>query len=107
MHDDGQENLLESKMPGRVNLGSRPETTLFSNSRAFTSQFSHLTGEKTEELRGQGLGPRSYSCLVAEPGLDTWSPEARGKFITVTRGQASFQMSSSLHHMPGAVEALC
>lgn len=72
----GQENLLESKMSRGVHLVSLPEITPFSNSRALTSQLSHWTAEKTEDLHGQVPGPRSYTCSVGKPALETWSPEA-------------------------------
>lgn len=79
-----QGNLLESKMSRRVSLGCLPAITPFSNSRALISQFSHLTPEKTEGLRGQVPGPMSHNCLVAKPGVETWSPEAQEKLIPLT-----------------------
>lgn len=86
-----QENLLASKMSNsQLSLSARNNPFL----RLKVSYFSVLPldmwGEKL--LRRQWPGPRSYNYLIANPGIETWSPESHRKFRYLnTNGRQAFK----------------
>lgn len=103
-----QGNLLESKMSRTVSVGSLPETTPFSNSRALMSQFSHLTPKETRPGRSSAWSKvtQLFSGKARTRNLVSWSS---GKTHSLNRDsrQVFDCLLVGLYHLIMAVKTLC